>query len=131
MRVAVLKLVSVKAPLISRVAPACRQTGVVEGQSQDVHEEVDSFAGQIPLVPARASAICWTATVCGATVAARPDHVEVEFFIHGELLRLVFDTAAVRGCDVEHANKSEMHRAPAWCAKRACEAKVSRVVFRP
>jgi len=36
--------------------------------------------------------------------------VEVEFFIHGEPLRLVFDTAAVRGCDVERANKSEMHR---------------------
>jgi len=36
--------------------------------------------------------------------------VEVGFFIHGEPLRLVFDTAAVRGCDVERANKSEMHR---------------------
>jgi hypothetical protein len=36
--------------------------------------------------------------------------VEVEFFIHGEPLRLVFDTAAVRGCDVERPNKSEMHR---------------------
>src|SRR5437667_3514658 len=58
----------------------------------------------------RASAICWTATVCGAPVAARPDHVKVEFFIHGEPLRRVFDTAAVRGCDVERANKSQMHR---------------------
>jgi hypothetical protein len=36
--------------------------------------------------------------------------VEVEFFIHGEPLRLVFDPAAVRGRDVERANDSEMHR---------------------
>jgi hypothetical protein len=58
----------------------------------------------------RASAICWTAIVCEAPVAARPDDVEVEFVIHGEPRRLGFDTAAVRGCDVERANKSEMHR---------------------
>jgi hypothetical protein len=44
----------------------------------------------------RASPICWTATVCGAPVAMRPDPVEVGFFIHGEPLRLVFDTAAVQ-----------------------------------
>jgi len=67
----------------------------------------------------RASAICWTATVCRAPVAARPDHLEVEFFILGEPLRLVFDTAAVRGFDVERTNKSEMHRSacrPVQCA---------------
>ena len=52
--------------------------------------------------------------MCGAPVAARPDHVGVQFFIHGELLRLVFDTAAVRSCDVERANKSEMHRTGYW-----------------
>jgi hypothetical protein len=93
--------------------------------------------------------------VRGAPVAARPDQVEVGFFIHGEPLRLVFDTAAVpagertatvperpaaatlpgmkrqnqsqtngpadtlrlvlqtaavRGCDVERSNDSEMVR---------------------
>jgi hypothetical protein len=43
---------------------------------------------------------------------ARIMAVVFQFFINGEPLRLVFDTAAVRGCNVERANKSEMRRDP-------------------
>src|SRR6266550_3376735 len=35
---------------------------------------------------------CWSATVCGAPVAARPNQLEIGFFVQGKLLRLVFDT---------------------------------------
>jgi hypothetical protein len=57
----------------------------------------------------RASRSCWTATVCEAPVAAGPQP-EIGFFIQDRLLRLVFDTAALRMSGDECSNNLEMHR---------------------
>ena len=61
------------------------------------------------VIERRASLSCWIATVCGAPVAARLQ-LEFGFFIQDKLLRLVFDTAALRWCGDECSNNLEMRR---------------------
>jgi hypothetical protein len=46
--------------------------------------------------------------VCGAPVAARLQ-LAIGFFIEDKLLRLVFDTAALRRCGDEYSNNLAMH----------------------
>jgi hypothetical protein len=58
--------------------------------------------------PGAPSRSCWIATVCGAPVAARLQ-LEIGFFIEDKLLRLVFDTAALRRRGDECSNNLEMH----------------------
>ena len=48
--------------------------------------------------------------MCAAPVAARPNRLEIGFFIQSKVLRLVFDTAALRGCGDECSNNLEVHR---------------------
>jgi len=50
--------------------------------------------------------------MCAAPVAARPNQPVLGLFVQGKLLRLVFDTAALRVCSDECSNNLEMRPQP-------------------